>query len=127
VASTRDHTKYEFEGEKLGKGRLVLAVVRRFVRDHPQARFADVLAAFPDRLQAETSVQFDKVRCVIRRPKDIYESSRRRFFVAAEELIHLNDDDIVVSREWNLENIQNVILEARKLGYAITPIPESSA
>ncbi|MCC2677345.1 MAG: hypothetical protein K0R58_4292 [Ramlibacter sp.] len=63
MSATRDYTKYEFEGVQLGKGRLVLALIRRFVREHPSSTFAELVAVFPDRLQAESPLQFDKTVC----------------------------------------------------------------
>jgi hypothetical protein len=120
MASNRDFTKYLFEGKTMGKGPLVLALVKRYVRDHPLSKFEEVHTAFPDRLQAQSPVQFDKIQCVVRRLRDIPEASLVRFFRNEEDRLHFGADVVLVSREWNVDNIQNVLAHAEKLGYVVT-------
>jgi hypothetical protein len=115
-----------FEGATMGKGRLVLALVKRYVHDRPFVKFEDLYAAFPDKLQADSPVQFDKVRCVVSRLRDIPEASRDRFFSAEEDRIHLGDDTVAVSREWNVHNIQKVLALAESLGYRIAVVPQTN-
>lgn len=122
----RDYTKYTFEGETFGKGRLVLALVKRYVYDRPFVQFAELHDAFPDELQADSPMQFDKVQCVVSQLREIPEASQARFFSAEEERIHLGDDVVLVSREWNAHNIRNLLAQAARLGYRITPEAPSS-
>jgi hypothetical protein len=74
--------------------------------------------AFPDKLQADSPMQFDKVRCVVRRLRDIPEASLKRF--SRKDPIQLGEDVVLVSREWNVHNIQNVLVRAEELGYSVT-------
>lgn len=116
----RDFTQYTFEGNTTGKGRLVLALVKRYASDHPSIMFDDLRAAFPDRLQADCPTQFDRLRCVVSRLADVPEESRGRFHLDEEDQVQLADGEAVVSREWNVHNIQNVLAHAEQLGYRVT-------
>jgi len=120
VGAGRDYTQYTFEGKTMGKRRLVLALVKRYASDHPSITFDELRAAFPDRLQADNPIQFDRLRCVVRRLIDVPEKSRRRFFLAEGEQVQLPDGTAVVSTEWNFHNIQNVLAHAETLGYTVT-------
>jgi hypothetical protein len=51
----KDYTKYNFNGGKFGKGRLVLEVVRKHVSIHSTITFEELCDQFPDRLQAKKS------------------------------------------------------------------------
>ena len=93
----------------MGKGRLALALLKRYARDHPDASFNDVQAAFPDKLQADSPMQFAAEQCVVARLDGLSDSARRRFFIGDGERIELSDGVAVVSREWNLHNIQNLL------------------
>lgn len=119
-ADGRDLTKYRFGGETLGKGRLVLALVKQYVRDHPEADFAALRAAFPDALQGDSPIQFSSARNVVARLDDVASEDRKRYFIAEDELVRLRDSIVLVSREWNRFNIQNVLTTAARLGYTIT-------
>ena len=115
----RDLTRYSFDGQSLGKGRLVLAIVRRYVMDHPRANLEAVRAVFPDSLQARSPIQFSRARSVVAKLDSLSPEFSRRYFVDEADRIALADGVVVVSREWNRFNIQNVLEVARQLGYVI--------
>jgi hypothetical protein len=62
----------------------------------------------------------------VSRLRDIPEASRDRFFSAEEDRIHLGDDTVAVSREWNVHNIQKVLALAESLGYRIAVVPQTN-
>jgi hypothetical protein len=103
----RDHTAYTFDGKTTGKGRLVLALVKRYASDRQSITFDDLRVAFPDTLQADSPMQFSPLRCVVSRLADVPEEARRRFHLDEEDRVQLADGPAVVSREWNIHNIQN--------------------
>lgn len=123
VSTRMDTTQYTFEGQTMGKGRLVLALVKRYVRENPGVTFQDVRSAFPDELQAGSPIQFTKQRCVVARLDDLSSVARKRFHVGDGETIELRDGVIVVSREWNRFNIQHILKRAQELGYAVAVAP----
>ncbi len=115
--SSKDTTRYEFKGEMYGKGRLVLAIVKRYVADHPGITYAQLEEAFPRAVQGSFGVV-----ATIDAANHIYASSgRKRYFLEPEEQIELVDSKIAVSREWGVGNIERLLVRAASLGYAVKP------
>lgn len=115
--SSKDTTRYEFHGEVYGKGRLVLAIVKRYVADHPGITYAQLEEAFPKELQGSFGVV-----ATIDAANHIYaDSGRKRYFLAPEEQIELADSTIAVSTEWGVRNIDRLLGRAASLGYTVKP------
>jgi len=121
-AKKKDYTKYLFNGEKYGKGRLVLAVLKNYVAENSGVSFNDLKMVFPDCLQGESDLQFSSTHVVLSKIEEIKTGEMKRFFTQDEELIQIKDSKIAVSREWNYQNIQNFIGSAVKIGYVITAV-----
>ena len=52
-----DTSKYDFNGKQsLGKSKLVLEVVKKYVEEHPGIDYPSLLAAFPDKIQGSKGV-----------------------------------------------------------------------
>lgn len=114
---SKDTTRYEFNGETYGKGRLVLAIVKRYVADHPGITYAQLEAAFPRELQGSGGVV-----ATIDAANHIYAvSGRKRHFLEPEEQIELADSKIVVSSQWGVRNIDGLLGRAAFLGYTVKP------
>lgn len=114
-SSAKDTTKYIFNGASHGKGRLVLAVLKKYVEDNPQVTYSELESIFNKNLQGSSGVfstQHDA--------EEIYaKTSRWRHFLKPEELIRLTDSTIAVSSQWGVGNIDRLIKKARELGYKI--------
>ena len=67
----KDYSKYIFNGELLGKGRMVLAVIKKYVSDHPDVTYKALKKVFPDSLQAESEIQFTETQVVFSKLDDI--------------------------------------------------------
>jgi len=114
----RDKTKRSFNGVEYGKGRLVLAVVREYAREHPDSGFVEIRAVFPDSLQQQQSPQFSSDgQCVVKKLSDVTDS--RRFHMDQSDQIVCSGGTLVVSREWNIVNIEHFLAKARGLGFHI--------
>ncbi len=59
--SGRDNTKYIFEKEIYGKGKLVVAVLKKWVTDHPSTTYAQLKEVFPDTLMKRFGV-FEEIK-----------------------------------------------------------------
>ena len=118
----KDFTKYNFNGKIYPKGRLVLAIVGKYVALHPQTTFEELKTMFPDELQSKTSIQFSKIQVVFEKVDVIETSEQKRFFMHDNELIELTDSVIAVSKEWNKENIRNFNSKAKRMGFEILEI-----
>lgn len=112
----KDTTRYTFNGRSYGKGRLVLAVVHKYVEDHPNAAYEDMLNAFPKHLQGSTGV----VNLLAFVREKYYGKRSQRHYMKHAEVIHLSGSDAVVCTEWGISNIDNFIEAARTLGYEVT-------
>lgn len=101
---TKDQTQYKINNGIFAKGRLVLEIVKKYVKDNPKITYQELKNIFPDNLQANSQFQFSDIQTVV---------------MKIEDIIYLADTKIAVSREWNRENIQNFINKAGMLGFSI--------
>jgi len=124
LISNKDYSEYLFNGELYRKGRLVLAVCKKYVEDNALITFKELKKIFPDSLQARSKIQFSNIQVVFSKVDEISPTEMKRFFTDTDELIGINDCIIAVSREWNKENIQWFIQTTKSLGYNIQPSVE---
>lgn len=99
VSNSRDNSKYLFDGEKYRKGRLVLAVIKKYFEENPKVSFSDLEKVFPKKLRGGSGVVqlFDSVS-----PEDRGENgATKRYYVEKDEEIILDNGDVVlVSNQW---------------------------
>ncbi|WP_261844572.1 hypothetical protein [Aliamphritea ceti] len=113
--SVKDTTKYLFNGGNYGKGRLVLAVLKKFVEENPKVTYSELESTFYKSLQGSSGVF--STQCDA---KEVFaKTSRWRHFIKPEELIKLSDSTIAVSSQWGVGNIDRLIQKAIELGYKI--------
>ena len=115
---SRDKTKYSFNGENYGKGRLVLEVVREFVSDHADITHEELQLAFPKQLQGSIGV-INETSFVKNKYKD---KDHKRHFLNVDEAIQLSDCSVAVCTEWGAGNINNFIKQTEEHGYKISPV-----
>ncbi len=114
-SDTRDLTKYLFEGLRLHKRRLVLAIVRAYVRDHPQTNAAQLETVFPRKLQGSGVFTTSELAQGV---SD--RTGHKRHFIEEDEIVQLADGKkIAVSSMWGSRNLPNFVMRARELGYEI--------
>ena len=106
--SNRDNTKYSFNGETLGKGRLVLAIIKDYVQKHPDISYENLDKVFENARGGKS--------CIIR-TKEIKDD--RRYF--KDEILKIDGEDVSVSTQWGQDNIGTFLEIAKKLGYTIIP------
>jgi len=113
----KSYSKYEFEGQMLGKGRLVLAVIKSYCKKHPDVTFRELIEAFPNHLQGSIGVVAPiskAIEIVERSPR-----KQRRHFIKPSEIIKISDGDVAVCTEWGSGNIDNFVDHAEMLGFRI--------
>ena len=114
--SKRDTTRFIFEGNVYLKNRLVLAVVKAYVRDHPNVSRNELKSLFSKSLQGSIgTVELAEIAQL--RPDYTV-----RFFTKDEEILHLDDGDMYVCTQWGFLNIPNFIKRATQFGYNIEAI-----
>ena len=113
--------QYTFEGGTYGVGPLVLAVVKKYVADHPGITFADLQLAFPDKLVSKTYGVVKPNLIIPDKDKGIGPNSYKRYFV--DDVITLsNGEEILVCSQWKKELMPKFIENAEKLGYFVKQI-----
>lgn len=117
--STKDYTKYAFNSETLGKGRLVWAITKKHIISNPNISYEELKKIFPDSLQSNSKIQFSETQVVFSKEDEIMEKEFNRFFNKEDEIIKIKDCSILISNQWNIGNIQNFINASRRLGYTI--------
>ncbi len=112
---SKDASKYKFDGQVFGKGRLVLAIVKRYVEAHPATTFAELQQAFPKHCQGSLGVV-----ATVEQANEIYTTTaRKRHFLDPEDVIQLPDSTVAISSQWGIGNIDHFIKQARKLKFTI--------
>ena len=114
----KDLTKYLFKGASLGKGKLVLAVVREYVKLHTDVTCGELLVAFPKDLQMRGLGVFAKKEVA----QEIYDRTGYKRYYINEDLIKLKDCTIAVCSQWGKTNIGNFITQAELLDFDISTV-----
>ena len=121
TSAIKDYSKYTFEGNEYGKGRLVLAVVKKYVSEHPNISYNELANIFKPELRKTKNGRgvIALQNKVSDKDKGIGANSHKRYFVNDE--IMLKDGSIVlVTTEWGSGNIDPFLDYARnELKYKI--------
>ena len=113
VTSSRDYSKYAFDGNTYSKNQLVLAVVKKYVSENSSINYDDLTSVFPKSLQGSKGV--------IKKCDDLAgDEKEKRFF--DEEIILDDGTRCVVCNQWGVPNIGRFIDKAKELGYSIEKI-----
>lgn len=115
--STRDKSRYLFNGKVYLKNRLVLAVVKDYVENHKGITCNELKSIFEKSLQGTFGVvetdENAQIRCV---------DYQNRFFTEEKDVLRLADGKMFVCSQWGILNIPNFIARAARLGYEIEKI-----
>lgn len=116
IQSSRDKTKYFFNGKKFGKGKLVLEVVTEYLKQNPKSTFDNLLAKFPPKLQGSVGV-INTVEYINKKYKN---NPNQRHFMKESEILTSSDNiEFAVSTEWGIGNINSILELASKENYNI--------
>ena len=119
VAPSKDFSKYIFEGNTYGKSRLVLAVVKKYVKDNRPTTFDELESAFPSHIQGSLGV--------VRRIEEVSDKYKgvggvKRYFV--DDVIGLaSGEQVIVCTQFGAPNTEKFVEHAvYELGYSIEKI-----
>lgn len=117
----KDYSKYRFKGDILPKNRLVLAVIREFIKEK-QPTLPELQEAFPKELQGALGVFLSKDD--YEKKKQQSDDIEKRFFSSEEELLKTYDErEILVCTQWGSSNLERFVVHASSLGFAILKEP----
>lgn len=114
-AGSKNYDKFEVNktGEKVGKGKLALRILKVYAEKYPNATLADYIKVFPPELQKNYGGVFALV-------KSIRSDLKRRYFIKVQDLIKTGDGKkIAVSREFGVGNISPILQKAKSLKISV--------
>lgn len=114
--SNRDKTKYMFNGKVLAKNRLVLNVIKEYVKQN-NPTLSDLQQVFDKTLQGSRMVveRLDNVKKIA--------DYKKRYFTNESDILTLaNGEKACVCTQWGIFNIKKFILVAKNLGFVIDEI-----
>ena len=115
-SSNRDKTKYMFNGKVLAKNRLVLNVIKEYVKQNNPS-LSDLQQVFNKTLQGSRMVVegLDNVKKIA--------DYKKRYFTDESDILTLaNGEKACVCTQWGIFNIKKFILVAKNLGFVIDEI-----
>ena len=111
----KDYSDYEFDGKTYNKRALVLAMVKKYIKENPTTTHADLEAKFP------IVFSFDR-KPLIRLKKDVTPSELAKKRVFIDEPITLSDGtEILINNQVGKKDMSGILKIAEDLGYVITP------
>lgn len=113
--SSKDYTRYLFDGGSFNKRKLVLAVIRHWVEVNKPEGIADILKAFPQEIRSGGLFVPEQEAKEIYNRQGVY----RHFLGNDEVLEFLDSSRYAISNQWGKESIRKFIGQAKKLGYEI--------
>jgi hypothetical protein len=115
--SSKDYTRYLFQGNSYNKRKLVLAVIQQWFSENKPSQFSGLLQAFPQEIRSRSGGLFVPVD----EAKEIYgRQGIHRHFLGDGEILEFPDStQYAVSNQWGKGNIEKFINQAKKIGYEI--------
>jgi len=106
----KNYTKYKYQGNSLGKARLVQAIVDDYCKDNPSLSKEEILELFPKSLQGSIGVVSS-----IEEAEGKYKG--KRHYVKSP--IRLSNAVVAVCNQWGEDNIDRFINHASGMGFEI--------
>lgn len=113
--SSKDYTRYIFQGSAYNKRKLVLAVIQHWIANNKPSNLTALLIAFPQEIRSgEMFVPVRDAQLIYSR-QGIY-----RHFLGENEIIEFPDStQYAISNQWGKGNIEKFINQAKKVGFEI--------
>lgn len=117
INSSRDNTKYYFNNLVLGKGKLVLEIVKEFVKRNQNLTYQEILNRFPRDLQGSIGVinTTDYIR-----QKYAHTNVKRHYLKPVEKIKSGDNIEFAVCTQWGIGNIDNILKVAQEENFEIT-------
>lgn len=113
--SSKDYTRYHFQGNSFNKRKLVLAVIQQWVSQNKPNQLSELLQAFPQEIRS------GGLFVPVEEAKEIYgRQGIFRHFLGDGEILEFPDStQYTVSNQWGKGSIEKFINKAKKIGYEI--------
>ncbi len=112
----RDNTKYAFNGQdKLSKGRLVHAVIKKYTESNPKASLTKLEEVFDSqKIQPRFGVIAEHSAA-----KKMTKNNVDRYFLKPEDILKVGDKKIAVCNQWSADTLKPFLKIAASLGMKI--------
>ena len=118
-APGRDRSRFRLDDDNTEyfKGRLVLAVVRKYVQRNPDCTAEGLKAVFPDSCQGQYFIATSE--------DAIWQNEKRReWYFFTQDAINLKNGEVIfVCRQWGADNFGRFLSCAKSLGFHIVRHP----
>lgn len=115
----KDKTKYLFNGKMYPKNRLVLAVVKKYMSEHPNTTMNQLKNIFSYEIIGNFSYGVVKP---VEEAKKWINNYELRYFTEPDEIIHTADGEMYCCTQWTIDSIKRFIERTEQLGFEIEPI-----
>jgi hypothetical protein len=105
VRGKKDYSKYKFEGNEYGKGRLVHAVLSHYVSNNPSISLNEMLKIFTPGKDGIASHKWGVFQTKDFGFKVLEDTGHKRFYLNEDDVLRLSDEEIVVCNQWGSNNI----------------------
>lgn len=121
-----DYTKYALNGSyPLGKNEFVLAVVKEYIKQHPEKTYKELEDIFKPQFQLGGN-RIDSTKGSngpgVIRPLAIIEQKRQENRYHKEVLFSSDKVPFKVCTQWGIGNIGNIVELAKRLGYEVKTV-----
>lgn len=113
--SSKDYTRYIFQGNSYNKRKLVLAVIQDWVSENEPSNLSELLEAFPQDIRNGGLFVPEQEAKETYKRQGIY-----RHFLGDGEVLQFSDStQYAISNQWGKGNIVKFLNQSKKLGYEI--------
>jgi hypothetical protein len=110
-----DRTLYTYKVRPLGKARLVLEIIKDFVKMTKPMSLDELEESFPRALQGS-----HETWSLLASANELFlKTGHKRFYLDKNDQVHIGNEIVVVSNQWGVGNINQFINTAENLGYEI--------
>ena len=113
AAPERDETQYKFNGETLGKGRFLLAMVHAWVKAHPKATEKQLEEAWPHNL-----IHRYGVFAPLKEAKE-KSNPRKRYYIDEKDVFELCAKKYAVCNQITAAIIEKVLEHTKQMGLKV--------
>ena len=113
--SSKDYTRYLFQGDSFNKRKLVLAVIQNWVSENKPGNLSELLQAFPQDIRSGGLFVTEQEAKEIYKRHGIY-----RHFLGDGEVLQFSDStQYAISNQWGKGDIEKFVTHSKNLGYEI--------
>lgn len=116
VKNSKDHRQFNYNNQRLGKGRLVVEVIKSMVKEKDIRTYEKFNEFFPNTLHSSKQLICDYIQAneqYQEKKRANPTASKKRFFFEKDDQIILDNNFFVISNQWGIGNIKPFIDHAR--------------